>query len=370
MSTYEFFINDITINTTRARHNDTDFASLSLQVGAVPFGTKTWSMGDVNNGLYFGDANLRFGPIEIDDPGTLIGLAMQVVNAGNVAPDVIMARLQATGDTLAGTVGGVGASDVAAAILTDAGAASLPAGGAGIWLLLTAGGIEALNLLWTWLDVDCDGVVAADLIVTPRLEFDQLTAVTGRVDISRDYPGTDSPVGCGANSRYSVTFSVFRDDSFADLASTPTCLIVNKNSALCLDVPGFSEDDGQPIQQFTLNYGDNQHWTIQPTDDAPLGPDKTFTIRSLSSGKCLDVPDGDPSNNVPINQFRCHEGPNQQWRFVPEVDEFGELTGFFTIVNQATGGCIDVPNGSQDSGQFVQQFQLNGGANQSWKLLP
>lgn len=297
-------------------------------------------MGDVNNGLYFGDPALRFGQIRIDDPKAMIGLAFQVVNAGNAGPEAIMGRLQATGDVLAGTAGGLG-----------------------------AGGLEALNLLWSWLVVDCDGVCATDLILTPRIEFDQLTAVTGRFDLTRFYPGKPSPVGCGSNSRYAVTLSIVRDDANADLAAAPTCLIVNRNSALCLDVPGFSGDDGQRIQQYQLNYGDNQRWMIQPTDDAPLGPAKTYTIRSVSSRKCLDVPDGNPADQVPINQFACNGGANQQWRFIP-VNEFGQMTNFFEIVNQATGKCIDVPDASRQSAQPIQQFTPNGGSNQMWKLLP
>jgi hypothetical protein len=372
MPVYDFFLNDISITNTRARHNDTDFASLSLQVGGNQFGTRTWSMGDVNNGLYFGDPALRFGPIQIDDPKTPIGLALQVVNAGNGSPDVIMGRLQNTGDVLAGTVAGVGASDVAA-VLAGAGASSLPAGGTGLWLLLAAGGIEGLNLLWSWLAVDCDGPCAIDLVLTSRLEFDQLTAVPGRYDLTRFYPGLRSPAGCGSNSRYTVTLAIVRDDAMADLATSPTCLIVNQNSALCLDVPGSSQNDGQRIQQFQLNYGDNQKWTILPTDDSPLGPAKTYTIRSASSRKCLDVPDGNPADQTPINQFACHGGPNQQWRFVPvrpPIGPFGPEAGFYNIVIEFTGGCLDVPDGSRVSGQPIQQFRLNGGANQMWKLLP
>jgi hypothetical protein len=380
MAKYTFTLANFGVYNTRAAHNDTDWAAISLQVGANSFGTRTFAYGDINNAgdkpLYAflpGNSGWSFESIDIPDPQADIGLSYQIVNMGHGSPSEIMARLQATGDTLAGVVGGVGASDVAAA-LAGVGASSLPAGGAGVWLLIAAGGIEALNLLWSWLNISCDGPVVADLVVTKRLQFDNLTAKTGIYEETRRYPGKDSPVGCGSNSDYSATFRVTREDRSFDLFGgvAPPSLIVNYGSGLCLDVPGLSTDDGVLIQQYALNYGDNQHWQIQSATPDPLAADSKFTITSINSSKCLDIPDGDNADGIQLQQFRCHGGPNQQWVFEPvSPDQLDPSYGrYYFVRNVASGKYLDVPGGSGDSGTIIQQFQFNGGDNQKWKILP
>ena len=45
------------------------------------------------------------------------------------------------------------------------------------------------------------------------------------------------------------------------------------------------------------------------------------------------------------------------------------LSGFY-ILNAASGKVLDDPNFSTSNGAQIIQFQLNGGLNQQWKLLP
>lgn len=61
---------------------------------------------------------------------------------------------------------------------------------------------------------NCDGVVAADQIFMTSLALDQVTRHTGGVSEERFYPGTVSPRGCGANSRYRVKWTVTRLSHF------------------------------------------------------------------------------------------------------------------------------------------------------------
>lgn len=44
--------------------------------------------------------------------------------------------------------------------------------------------------------------------------------------------------------------------------------------------------------------------------------DSVYEIQVRHSGKCLDVEWGSQADSVSANQFYCHGGPNQQWRFV------------------------------------------------------
>jgi hypothetical protein len=57
---------------------------------------------------------------------------------------------------------------------------------------------------------NCDGPVAVDQIAVTGADLINWTAGTGMYAETRVYPGLDSAVGCGSNSRYTVTWSVLR----------------------------------------------------------------------------------------------------------------------------------------------------------------
>lgn len=138
-------------------------------------------------------------------------------------------------------------------------------------------------------------------------------------------------------------------------------------SYLTLDVPAGSSLDNVLVQQFVWHGGPNQQWLV--TD---LG-DGFCSIVSVATGKALDIPGGLAIPQLPVQQFGLHGGPNQQWRFVtlpavtgptlfrPEVHQ---------IINRATGMALDVPGGSQSSGLTIQQFPPHSGWNQTWILEP
>lgn len=61
---------------------------------------------------------------------------------------------------------------------------------------------------------DCDGAVAADVISLKGSALEQLTAGPDALFFEpRDYPGSESPKGCGENSHYQVTYSIDRLDA-------------------------------------------------------------------------------------------------------------------------------------------------------------
>ena len=47
-----FSLDSFRITDTRSRHNDTDYATVSITVGSNPAVTKTVRVGDVNNGTH------------------------------------------------------------------------------------------------------------------------------------------------------------------------------------------------------------------------------------------------------------------------------------------------------------------------------
>jgi hypothetical protein len=66
------------------------------------------------------------------------------------------------------------------------------------------GSIERLG---GFLPGGCNGIVAADEIVLSKAQLEQLAS---RGPQTKSYPGTDSAVGCGSNSRYQVTWTILR----------------------------------------------------------------------------------------------------------------------------------------------------------------
>jgi len=136
-------------------------------------------------------------------------------------------------------------------------------------------------------------------------------------------------------------------------------------SFLALDVPGGSVADNILIQQFGWHGGPNQQWRLTDVGG------EFFTIVNVNSNKALDVPGGLAIPGLPIQQFQQHGGPNQQWRFITTPAATGpELfrPEFHQIINRATGLALDVPNGSQNSGVTIQQFTPHRGFNQTWIL--
>lgn len=88
----------------------------------------------------------------------------------------------------------------AATLPTPIGAALLPLAITGLGLL--------------YVIPNCDGVVAADQITMTSAALDQATREGGGYTEERRYPGSTSPVGCGANSRYRVKFTIARLSHF------------------------------------------------------------------------------------------------------------------------------------------------------------
>jgi hypothetical protein len=175
--TYTFTVDSFQILNTRSRHKDTDHVSLSLKVGGKVYPTVVKHMGDLNNGTF--KVKLSIPNVEVPTPETKVMMTYLIMNSGHDKDKV-------SGWLKKGAEG-----------LLDKGAAA--AGGFGIVIShLGSFGIGALF-------ADCDGWVAGDHI---NLTGKQLTAFGATHRETRNYPGIDSPTGCGSNSHYKVTFSI------------------------------------------------------------------------------------------------------------------------------------------------------------------
>jgi hypothetical protein len=75
----------------------------------------------------------------------------------------------------------------------------------------------------------------------------------------------------------------------------------------CLEVPGYSAVQGVRIQVNTCTGGTNQRWW------KTLLGGSTYTYANRNSGECLDLKGGNPTNRTPIVQYTCSGGFNQEW---------------------------------------------------------
>ena len=189
---YIFRLENFRITNTRSRHNDTNYVVFSIKIGDQQPLNRNKSMGDVNNGIH--DVGLEFGPVLIDDPNTEVVLNYIIVNHGH------------SGDNVEGALNS--ASDE---LLKPENIGKIMQAGSegGLWGLIAAGAfVGVVEIVKILTGADCDGPVAADQIsVSGALLYDW-AGILGLHSDTRYYPGIDSAVGCGSNSKYYVTWSV------------------------------------------------------------------------------------------------------------------------------------------------------------------
>ena len=76
------------------------------------------------------------------------------------------------------------------------------------------------------------------------------------------------------------------------------------------------------------------------------------------NGKCLDIVGaGSTANGTLVDLWDCNSGSNQVW-----TAENG------TLVNPASGKCLDDPGFSTTNGTQLEIWTCNGGSNQEWTL--
>ena len=237
-----------------------------------------------------------------------------------------------------------------------------------------AAAMAAVDLVLTVLFADCDGTVAADTLLAPVSAFDALIPANGRTTTNtKFYPGTDSAVGCGSNSRYYVTYTLIRTNPNEPNTPNPsnTFIILSRSSGLVLDVPGGSTVAGTKIWQYEDNGTPAQHWKFIPVDDV------YFQIQSQVSKLFLGVVGASHSTGAQIQQGPNTGGHEQHWQLISVTEPPTNLPfpvlqavpQFFKIQSRLSGLVFDVPGRSASPKTFIQQYTDNGGNNQLWQLL-
>lgn len=222
--TFSFSVSSIAVREPRSALNDTDSATLSINVLAAD-NTLIKQYGPVNRSLGNHGKNSSFDPemsltgIAVPEGGSL-AVGFVVVNKGEWTElsSLVNSALNYAGLAVLGALaqGQIASPSMAntQTITNPSGqttgtvngtttTASVPLSDAVLIGVAIITGLEVLNIVFA----DCDGTVVPGALSLGQAEL-LANAVPGPWEITVRYPGTDSPVGCFGNSDYSVTYRV------------------------------------------------------------------------------------------------------------------------------------------------------------------
>lgn len=210
----------------------------------------------------------------------------------------------------------------------------------------------------TW---DAAGI--ASEITLKLMKNNVITQTIGTVgSLQRTYswtPTSTSAVGTGTNIfRIYIGGTTAGGQIKTNLGSTfsivaPTAQtsvkIKNVRSQKCLDI---RPSDEYVIQNTCNSLSNTQNWQFVQSSGA-------YLIKSVASGKCVDIKNANYSNETRLIAFGCHGGLNQQWKFV-------HASSSSQITSVPSGKNIDIPNASTADGVKAQIYSAHGGLNQQF----
>jgi hypothetical protein len=128
-------------------------------------------------------------------------------------------------------------------------------------------------------------------------------------------------------------------------------------ASLCLEPDGNpdgedDDEDGIPVQQVACSGAPEQLWRIDLDGDVA-------TVVNIATGRCLEVRRGSRDNQAPVVLADCRPRDRQRWRTPPAGNGFA-------LVSIASDRCLDVPAASAEPGRRMQQFDCNGTGAQQW----
>lgn len=123
-----------------------------------------------------------------------------------------------------------------------------------------------------------------------------------------------------------------------------TSSLISDWNGLCIDVPNSNFSDGVPLQMWECNGSGAQKWTFV-----------NGTLQT-SNNKCMDVAWGSTANGAVIQIANCSGNPAQQ--FV--------LSAAGDLVNPQANKCVDIKDWNGNWGAALQTWDCAGTANQKW----
>jgi outer membrane protein assembly factor BamB len=142
--------------------------------------------------------------------------------------------------------------------------------------------------------------------------------------------------------------------SGATLIPDGNYLITSVRSGQALDNPAFSMVNGTVMQQYPVNNGINQHWTVHNIGN------NVITLTNVASGQSLDVVAGSTANSALVDQYPYHGVAWQQWNVIPASG------GSFALTSVHSGQALDVDGGGMTPTEKIDQYPYTGATCQQW----
>jgi hypothetical protein len=142
--------------------------------------------------------------------------------------------------------------------------------------------------------------------------------------------------------------------SGATLIADGNYVITSVHSGQALDDPAFSTANGTVIQQYAVNNGTNQQWTVHN-----IGKN-VITLTNVASGQSLDVVSGSTANSALVDQYPYHGVAWEQWNVISAGGNAFELTSVHS------GLALDVDAGGVTAGEKIDQYPYQGNPWQQW----
>ncbi|MGV2794714.1 endoglucanase, partial [Clostridium perfringens] len=94
---------------------------------------------------------------------------------------------------------------------------------------------------------------------------------------------------------------------------------------------------------------------------------ETYKIVNRASGKVIDVPGGQNSNSLQLQQWPDNNATAQRW----VADDMGAYNNLYRLrsVSSSDGKVMDVRNGSKNNGEAVQLMEDYGNSAQRFRLI-
>jgi hypothetical protein len=135
-------------------------------------------------------------------------------------------------------------------------------------------------------------------------------------------------------------------------------IITNSSSEDAVDVPQFNTANGVDLEQWPVNNGSNQQWSL-----TQIGCD-LYSITSVATGKSMDINNQSTVYGAHVDQWDYWHGGNQQFVIEPAAAE----ASTYVIASLRSLYPVEVPGDSNTAGTLLDQWGWNGGTNQQWSL--
>ncbi len=140
----------------------------------------------------------------------------------------------------------------------------------------------------------------------------------------------------------------------ATLIPDGTYVITSVHSGQAIDDPAFSKVNGTVMQQYPVNNGKNQQWTVHNIGN------NVITLINVASGLALDVVAASTANSALVDQYPYQGNAWEQWNVISATN------GSFELTSVHSGLALDVDLGGVTVGEKIDQYPYQGNPWQQW----